>query len=66
MLCPGGGARLGVGSVPTCLCTCARLSEDILSSAAAVQPEQKVVSAARVGVVADEFMFYSKLRWILK
>lgn len=51
-----------MASVPTCLCTCARLSEDILSSAAVVQPEQKVVSAARVGVVADEFMFHSQLR----
>lgn len=49
-----GGAMLGVGSTPTCLCTRARLSEDISS---AVQPEQKVAPAARVGVFADEFMF---------
>lgn len=45
---------LGVGSTPTCLCTRARLSEDISS---VVQPEQKVAPAARVGVFADEFMF---------
>lgn len=56
-----GGARLGVGSVPTWLCMCARLSEDILSPATVVQPEQKVVS-----VVADEFIFYEQPRYIQK
>lgn len=41
-----------------CVCARVRLSEDILSPAAVVQPEQKVVPAARVSVVADEFMFH--------
>lgn len=52
--CWGGGAMLGVGSTPACLCTRARLSEDISS---VVQPEQKVVPAARMGVFAEDFMF---------
>lgn len=61
-----GGARLGVGSAPTCLCTCAHLSVDILSLAAVVQAQQQV-PATRVVVVADAFRFYYQLRyWKIK